>query len=214
MNMSKEHANPPDDIDLPTDRHLYVTVAIEKTPGACRAKLTELKTRLTIDDKPGKQYRLKSEAERAVLIVRPRGWHLDEKHVLIDGQRMSGGLFDLALFAFHNAGALVSKDRGPYFYLPKLQCMEEAALWNAVLDEIEVRLNLPQGAMKATVLIETLPAAFEMDEILWELRSHILGLNCGRWDYIFSYTKTLRDDAGAVLPDRASVTMTPPSARP
>ena len=161
-----------------------------------------------IDGKPGKQYRLKPEAERAVLIVRPRGWHLDEKHVLVDGQRMSGGLFDLALFAFHNAAALVSKDRGPYFYLPKLQCMEEAALWNAVLDEIEVRLNLPQGAMKATVLIETLPAAFEMDEILHALRSRIVGLNCGRWDYIFSYIKTLRRHRDRVLPERGQVTMT------
>ena len=161
-----------------------------------------------IDGKPGKQYRLKPEAERAVLIVRPRGWHLDEKHVTVDGQRLSGGLFDLALFAFHNAAALVSKDRGPYFYLPKLQCMEEAALWNDVLDEIEVRLNLPQGAMKATVLIETLPAAFEMDEILHALRSRIVGLNCGRWDYIFSYIKTLRRHRDRVLPERSQVTMT------
>lgn len=161
-----------------------------------------------IDGKPGKQYRLKPEAERAVLIVRPRGWHLDEKHVTVDGQRLSGGLFDLALFAFHNAAALVSKDRGPYFYLPKLQCMEEAALWNEVLDEIEVRLNLPQGAMKATVLIETLPAAFEMDEILHALRSRIVGLNCGRWDYIFSYIKTLRRHRDRVLPERSQVTMT------
>ena len=158
----------------------------------------------------GKQYRLRPEAERAVLIVRPRGWHLDEKHVVVDGQRMSGGLFDLGLFAFHNASALTAKDRGPYFYLPKLQCMEEAALWNAVLDEIEVLLNLPQGAMKATVLIETLPAAFEMDEILHALRSRIVGLNCGRWDYIFSYIKTLRRHRDRVLPERGQVTMTQP----
>ncbi|MFZ5636134.1 MAG: malate synthase A [Pseudomonadota bacterium] len=159
-------------------------------------------------DGNGKQYRLKPEGERAVLIVRPRGWHLDEKHVVVDGQRMSGGLFDLALFAFHNASALTAKDRGPYFYLPKLQCMEEAALWNAVLDEIEVQLNLPQGAMKATVLIETLPAAFEMDEILHALRTRIVGLNCGRWDYIFSYIKTLRRHRDRVLPERGQVTMT------
>lgn len=159
-------------------------------------------------DGNGKQYRLKPEAERAVLIVRPRGWHLDEKHVLVDGQRMSGGLFDLGLFAFHNASALTAKDRGPYFYLPKLQSMEEAALWNAVLDEIEVLLNLPQGAMKVTVLIETLPAAFEMDEILHALRSRIVGLNCGRWDYIFSYIKTLRRHRDRVLPERGQVTMT------
>jgi malate synthase len=159
-------------------------------------------------DGNGKQYRLKPEAERAVLIVRPRGWHLDEKHVLVDGQRMSGGLFDLGLFAFHNASALTAKDRGPYFYLPKLQSMEEAALWNAALDEIEVLLNLPQGAMKVTVLIETLPAAFEMDEILHALRSRIVGLNCGRWDYIFSYIKTLRRHRDRVLPERGQVTMT------
>lgn len=159
-------------------------------------------------DGNGKAYRLKPEAERAVLLVRPRGWHLDEKHVLVDGQRMSGGLFDLGLFAFHNASALTAKDRGPYFYLPKLQSMEEAALWNAVLDEIEVSLNLPQGAMKVTVLIETLPAAFEMDEILHALRSRIVGLNCGRWDYIFSYIKTLRRHRDRVLPERGQVTMT------
>jgi len=163
-----------------------------------------------VDGKPGKQYRLKPFAEQSVLIVRPRGWHLDEKHVLVDGQRMSGGLFDLALFAYHNAALLTAEERGPYFYLPKLQCMEEAALWNAVLDEIEVRLNLPQGAMKATVLIETLPAAFEMDEILHALRSRIVGLNCGRWDYIFSYIKTLRRHRDRVLPERGQVTMTQP----
>lgn len=161
-------------------------------------------------DGNGKQYRMKPEAERAVLLVRPRGWHLDEKHVIVDGAPISGGLFDLALFAFHNASALTAKDRGPYFYLPKLQSMEEAALWNAVLDEIEVQLNLPQGAMKVTVLIETLPAAFEMDEILHALRSRIVGLNCGRWDYIFSYIKTLRAHRDRVLPERGQVTMTQP----
>lgn len=163
---------------------------------------------LEFDGDNGKQYRLKPEAERAVLLVRPRGWHLNEKHVVVDGAPMSASLFDLGLFAFHNAGALTAKDRGPYFYLPKLQCMEEAALWNAVLDEIEVQLNLPQGAMKVTVLIETLPAAFEMDEILHALRSRIVGLNCGRWDYIFSYIKTLRAHRDRVLPERGQVTMT------
>ena len=165
---------------------------------------------LEFDGDNGKQYRLKREAERAVLLVRPRGWHLDEKHVVVDGAPMSGSLFDLGLFAFHNASALTARDRGPYFYLPKLQCMEEAALWNAVLDEIEVLLNLPQGAMKVTVLIETLPAAFEMDEILHALRSRIVGLNCGRWDYIFSYIKTLRAHRDRVLPERGQVTMTQP----
>src|SRR5690606_293536 len=199
------------------------------------------------------------EDERAVLIVRPRGWHLDEKHVLVDGQRISASLFDLGLFAWHNATALAAKDRGPYFYIPKLQSMEEAALWNGVLAHIERELGLPEGQMKVTVLIETLPAVFEMDEILhalreriggldrgpsfdtpnlqsvgeaarWSgllahierelglpegqmkvtvlietlpavfemdeilhaLRERIVGLNCGRWDYIFSYIKTLR----------------------
>lgn len=158
----------------------------------------------------GKQYALKPEAERAVLIVRPRGWHLDEKHVSVDGQRMSGSLFDLGLFAFHNAQPLVAKDRGPYFYLPKLQSMEEAALWNAVMDHIEAELGLPNGQMKATVLIETLPAAFEMDEILHALKRRIVGLNCGRWDYIFSYIKTLRAHRDRVLPERGQVTMTQP----
>src|SRR5690554_4876235 len=125
----------------------------------------------------GKRYELKPEDERAVLIVRPRGWHLDEKHVLVDGARMSGALFDAGLFAFHNAQALSARDRGPYFYLPKLQSMEEAALWQDVLSHIERELDLPQGRIKVTVLIETLPAVFEMDEILHALRDRIVGLN-------------------------------------
>ena len=165
---------------------------------------------LAFDAPGGKAYRLKPRAEQAVLIVRPRGWHLDEKHVLVDGQRLSGGLFDLGLFAFHNARALAAADRGPYFYLPKLQCMEEAALWNDVLGAIEEALGLPAGQMKVTVLIETLPAAFEMDEILHALRTRIAGLNCGRWDYIFSYIKTLRRHRDRVLPERGQVTMTQP----
>ncbi|HET7126995.1 MAG TPA: malate synthase A [Lysobacter sp.] len=158
----------------------------------------------------GKRYALKPEAERAVLIVRPRGWHLAEKHVLVDGQRMSASLFDLGLFCFHNAQALAAKDRGPYFYLPKLQCMEEAALWESALAHIESELRLPHGQMKATVLVETLPAAFEMDEILHALRDRVVGLNCGRWDYIFSYIKTLRAHRDRVLPERAQVTMAQP----
>jgi malate synthase len=171
----------------------------------------------------GKAYALRPFAERAVLIVRPRGWHLDEKHVLADacpeqsrrGARMSASpmsasLFDLGLFAFHNAHALLEQDRGPYFYLPKLQSMEEAALWQDVLAWIESELGLPQGQMKVTVLIETLPAAFEMDEILHALRTRIVGLNCGRWDYIFSYIKTLRAHRDRVLPQRAQVGMTQP----
>ena len=153
-----------------------------------------------------KHYTLKPEG-LAVLMVRPRGWHLDEKHVRVDGARLSGSLFDLGLFAFHNAAALAAKDLGPYFYLPKLQCMEEAQLWDEVLAFIEVRLGLPIGQMKVTVLIETLPAAFEMDEILHALRGRIAGLNCGRWDYIFSYLKTFRRHRDKVLPERAQLTM-------
>lgn len=162
----------------------------------------------------GKRYALRPESERAVLIVRPRGWHLDEKHVRLedsgDGARMSAALFDLGLFAWHNAAALAAKDRGPYAYLPKLQSMEEAALWDDVLAHIEGELGLPRGQIKVTVLIETLPAAFEMDEILHALRTRIAGLNCGRWDYIFSYIKTLRAHRDRVLPERGQVTMTQP----
>lgn len=161
----------------------------------------------------GKRYELKPEEGRAVLIVRPRGWHLDEKHVLVDGQRMSGALFDAGLFCFHNAAALARKDRGPYLYLPKLQCMEEAALWEDVLSHIEQELGLPHGQIKVTVLIETLPAVFEMDEILYVLRDRVAGLNCGRWDYIFSYIKTFRRHRDRVLPERAQVGMTQPFLR-
>lgn len=158
----------------------------------------------------GKHYALKPEDQRAVLIVRPRGWHLDEKHVRIDGAPMSGALFDAGLFAFHNAHALAAKDRGPYFYLPKLESMEEAQLWEDALSHIERSLGLPAGQIKVTVLIETLPAAFEMDEILHALRQRIVGLNCGRWDYIFSYIKTFRRHPDRVLPERGQVTMTQP----
>jgi len=133
--------------------------------------------------------------------------------VLVDGQRMSAALFDLGLFAWHNAGALAAKDRGPYFYLPKLQSMEEAALWDEVLAHIERELGLPEGQLKVTVLIETLPAAFEMDEILHALRGRVAGLNCGRWDYIFSYIKTLRAHRSRVLPERGQVTMAEPFLR-
>ncbi|GAB3100287.1 malate synthase A [Lysobacter terrae] len=162
---------------------------------------------------PGKRYTLRPFEEQAVLLVRPRGWHLDEKHVLVDGERLSASLFDLGLFAFHNAHALAAKDRGPYFYLPKLQSMEEAQLWNDVLDHIEAALKLPNGQLKVTVLIETLPAVFEMDEILYVLRNRIAGLNCGRWDYVFSYIKTFRNHRDKVLPERGQVTMTQPFLR-
>jgi malate synthase len=156
----------------------------------------------------GSKHYVLDPASKTVLLVRPRGWHLDEKHVLVDGQRLSASLFDLGLFAFHNATLLAARDRGPYFYLPKLQCMEEAALWDEVLAFLEVRLGLPIGQMKVTVLIETLPAAFEMDEILHALRGRIAGLNCGRWDYIFSYLKTFRRHRDKVLPERGQVGMT------
>jgi len=161
----------------------------------------------------GKHYALRPESERAVLIVRPRGWHLDEKHVLVDGERLSGALFDAGLFLFHNAHALAGRDRGPYLYLPKLQTMEEAQLWQDVLTHIEAALGLPEGQIKVTVLIETLPAAFEMNEILYVLRNRIAGLNCGRWDYIFSYIKTLRAHSDRILPERGQVTMNEPFLR-
>ena len=159
----------------------------------------------------GREYRLNDAT--AVLMVRPRGWHLPEHHVLVDGEPMAGALFDFALFAFHNARALAAQGRGPYFYLPKLQSMEEAALWNDVMDHVERALGLAAGTFKATVLIETLPAAFQMEEILYALRHRAVGLNCGRWDYIFSYLKTLRAHADRVLPDRGQVAMTVPFLR-
>ncbi len=165
---------------------------------------------LTFTGDTGKQYSLRPFEQQAVLMVRPRGWHLDEKHLLVDGAPIAASLFDLGLFALHNAAALQAKDRGPYFYLPKLQCMEEAALWDAVLARIEAGLALPPGTIKVTVLVETLPAAFEMDEILHALRTRIVGLNCGRWDYIFSYIKTLRAHRDRVLPERGQVGMTQP----
>jgi len=159
----------------------------------------------------GKHYEVKPDP--AVLMVRPRGWHLPEKHFVVDGEEMSGALFDLGLFSFHNARPLATRDRGPYFYLPKMQGHREAALWNDVLGHIETVLKLPPGSMKVTVLIETLPAVFEMDEILWALRTRITGLNCGRWDYIFSYIKTLRKHRDRVLPERGQVAMTVPFLR-
>ncbi len=157
----------------------------------------------------GKHYALKADSQ-TVLMVRPRGWHLDEKHVLVDGQRLSGSLFDFALFALHNAQTLAAKGLGPFFYLPKLQSHHEAALWDEVMAFVEVRLGLPIGTIKATVLIETLPAVFEMDEILHALRGRIVGLNCGRWDYIFSYLKTFRAHRDRVLPERSQISMTVP----
>ncbi|MEZ5833531.1 MAG: malate synthase A [Dongiaceae bacterium] len=158
------------------------------------------------DPGSGKAYRLNEKT--AVLLVRPRGWHLPEKHVVIDGKPMSGALFDFGLFFFHNAKELVARGSGPYFYLPKLESYLEARLWNDVFLFAQAKLGIPKGTIKATVLIETITAAFEMDEILYELRDHSAGLNCGRWDYIFSFIKKFARDPKAVMPDRASVTMT------
>jgi malate synthase len=158
------------------------------------------------DPATGKHYSLKGET--AVLFMRPRGWHLPEKHLLVDGVPMSGALFDFALFFFHNARELATRGTAPYFYLPKLENHLEARLWNNVFLHAQVRLGLPKGTIRATVLIETILAAFEMDEILWELRDHSAGLNCGRWDYIYSFIKKFAEDPGCVLPDRGQVTMT------
>jgi malate synthase len=154
----------------------------------------------------GKQYALQEKI--ATLLVRPRGWHLVEKHVLIDGEPISGGIFDFALYFFHNAKTLLAKGTGPYFYLPKLESHLEARLWNDVFVLAQKELGIPQGTIKATVLIETILATFEMDEILYELREHSSGLNCGRWDYIFSAIKKFRNIPDFILPDRAQVTMT------
>jgi malate synthase len=146
----------------------------------------------------------------AVLLVRPRGWHLWEKHLLVDGEPVPAGIFDFALYFFHNARALLARGTGPYFYLPKLQHYLEARLWNEVFVAAQEALDVPRGSIKATVLVETLPAAFQMDEILWELREHSSGLNCGRWDYIFSFIKTFEAYGDRVLPDRALIGMTQP----
>jgi malate synthase len=161
---------------------------------------------ITFHNPDGRVYQLNDET--AVLFVRPRGWHLNEKHVLVDGQPMAGGLFDFGLYFFHNAGELLSRGSGPYFYLPKLESHLEARLWNDAFVMAQNELGIPQGSIKATVLIETILAAFEMDEILYELREHSAGLNCGRWDYIFSCIKKFRNDSNFILADRVLVTMT------
>ena len=158
------------------------------------------------DATSGKSYKLTDKP--AVLFVRPRGWHLDEKNVTLDGQRVSASLFDFGLFFFHNAKEQIARGATPCFYLPKMESRLEARLWNDVFRYAQERLGIPQGTIKATVLIETILAAFEMDEILYELREHSAGLNCGRWDYIFSFIKKFRAHADRLVPDRASVTMT------
>ncbi len=159
----------------------------------------------------GKRYRL---ADRlATLVVRPRGWHLEEKHALVNGQPMSASLFDFGLYFFHNARELLARGSGPYFYLPKLENHLEARLWNEVFDLSQDALGIPRGTVRATVLIETILAAFEMDEILYELRDHAAGLNAGRWDYLFSVIKNFRDRPDFLLPDRSQLTMTVPFMR-
>jgi malate synthase len=162
-------------------------------------------------EQAGKQYKLNDRT--AVLLVRPRGWHLNEKHVEIDGKPVSGSLFDFALYFFHNARELLSRGTGPYFYLPKMESHLEARLWNDVFKLAQEELKVPQGSIKGTVLIETVLAAFEMDEILWELKDHSAGLNIGRWDYIFSCIKKFRSNKDFCLADRAQVTMTSPFLR-
>jgi malate synthase len=158
------------------------------------------------DAKTGKTYKLNEKT--AVLIARPRGWHLLEEHVLVDDRPVSASLFDFGLYFFHNARKLLEQGSGPYFYLPKLENRHEAALWNQVFVAAQEALGLKVGTIKATVLLETILAAFEMDEILYTLRDHIVALNCGRWDYIFSFIKKFRNRADCVLPDREQVTMT------
>ncbi|CAI7612348.1 unnamed protein product [Penicillium bialowiezense] len=158
----------------------------------------------------GKEYKLRTDRTLPTLIARARGWHLDEKHFTVDGEPISGGLFDFGLYFFHNAKELVARGAGPYFYLPKMESHLEARLWNDVFNLSQDYIGLPRGTIRGTVLIETITAAFEMDEIIYELRDHSSGLNCGRWDYIFSFIKKFRNHPNFVLPDRSDVTMTVP----
>jgi malate synthase len=159
----------------------------------------------------GKQYALKEKI--AVIHARPRGWHMEEKHVLYHGVRVSASLFDWGFYFFHNAKALLARGSGPYFYLPKLESHEEARLWNDVFVHAQAELGLPRGTIRATVLIETITAVFEAEEILYELRDHVAGLNCGRWDYMFSFVKKLRNLPGYLFPDRTLITMGSPFLR-
>ncbi len=177
--------------------HINLQDAIERT--------------ITYTSPEGKQYRLNEKT--ATLLVRPRGWHLSEKHVLIDGKQISGGIFDFGLYFFHNAKRLLAKGSGPYFYLPKLESHLEARLWNDIFVLAQKELGIPNGSIRATVLIETILATFEMDEILYELRDHSAGLNCGRWDYIFSAIKKFRNIPEYIYPDRTQITMTVPFMR-
>ncbi len=163
---------------------------------------------ISFKNEAGKEYKLNEKT--AVLMVRPRGWHLPEKHVKVDGEAMSGSLFDFGLYFFHNVKQLMANGTGPYFYLPKMESYLEARLWNDAFVLAQNELGIPQGTIKATVLIETITATFELHEIIYELKEHMAGLNCGRWDYIFSYIKKLRNLNGFVLPDRGQVTMAVP----
>jgi malate synthase len=167
--------------------------------------------RITYTSPEGKAYRLNERT--AVLIVRPRGWHLVEKHVTVGGLPISGAIFDFGLYLFHNARKLLARGTGPYFYFPKMESHLEARLWNDILVAAQQALGLPVGTVKVTVLIETILAAFETDEILYELRDHIVGLNCGRWDYIFSFIKRFRNVPEYIFPDRSAITMTSPCMR-
>jgi len=177
-----------------------------------QANLTDaIERRINFTSPEGKEYKLNEKV--ATLLVRPRGWHLLEKHVEVDGKPMSGGIFDFGLYFFHNARRLLEKGSGPYFYLPKLESHLEARLWNDIFNLAQDQLGVPRGTIRVTVLIETILAAFEMDEILYELRDHSSGLNAGRWDYIFSVIKKFHDRPDFVLPDRAQVTMTVPFMR-
>jgi malate synthase len=167
---------------------------------------------ITFSAPDGREYRLRDD-QSSVIVVRPRGWHLDEQHIQVDGSPVAGALVDFALHS-HNARALLERGSGPYFYLPKIESHVEARLWNDVFSHAQARLDIPRGTIRATVLIETITAAFEMDEILFELRDHASGLNAGRWDYLFSVIKNFRDAGTAfVLPDRNSVTMAAPFMR-
>ncbi|GAB1641818.1 malate synthase A [Krasilnikovia sp. MM14-A1259] len=161
---------------------------------------------------PAKTYEL-GAGPYPTIVMRPRGWHLDERHLLVDGEPAVGALVDFGLYFFHNAKELLARGSGPYFYLPKMESHLEAALWNDVFDHAQDTLGIPRGTIRATVLIETIPAAFEMDEIIHALRPHLAGLNAGRWDYLFSIIKYFRDNPGMILPDRAAVTMTAPFMR-
>ncbi|MCX4659273.1 malate synthase A [Streptomyces uncialis] len=166
------------------------------------------------DERTGKSYALKDDSELATVVMRPRGWHLDERHLQVDGRPVPGALVDFGLYFFHNARRLTDQARGPYFYLPKIESHREARLWNDVFVFAQEKLGIPQGTVRATVLIETITAAYEMEEILYELRDHASGLNAGRWDYLFSIIKNFRDGgAKFVLPDRNAVTMTAPFMR-